>query len=324
MATTVTASTSSGITTATSAAFPSVPIYKPKFDWTTSNLYEQFKLFNQKCTYLLINGPYSHVPAHLQVSVFLNWFGNSSYELINTIEFSPRKSKDVLNDIEQFESYFKPSQSTFQLWYELGSLYSSQFKNQNDFLNKLFDGSKDCELDNPNELVKFLFLVHNQNSHVCENLFKELKSDSTLQDCLCIAKLTEGTVHVEKLGENFLANVGKHDQNLMLLIVEDSNSRSEMDQNSDRRARARAKEAPKAIKEEKVVRNHVVTVEPTSHLVSVQHMEKTALSARKKDISVPTANPAGPTNSMVIHPQEDLDINMKWNKMTMVIIGHFP
>ena len=135
--TTVTASTSSGVTAAVSTVFPSVPIYKPKFDWTTLNLYEQFKLFKQKCTYLLINGPYSHVPSHLQVSVFLNWFGDHSYELINTIEFPPGKSKEVLNDItEQFESYFKPSQSTFQPLYELGSLYSSQFKNQNDFLNK--------------------------------------------------------------------------------------------------------------------------------------------------------------------------------------------
>ena len=109
---------------------------------------------------------------------------------------------------------------------------------------------------------------------------------------------------------------------LMLLIVEDSNSRSEMDQNSD--SRARTKEAPRVIKEEKVVTNHVVTVEPITHLISVQHMEKTVFSARKKDISVPTVDPAGTTNSVVVHPQEDLDINMKWNKMTMVMIGHFP
>ena len=98
---------------------------------------------------------------------------------------------------------------------------------------------------------------------------------------------------------------------LMLLIVEDSNSRSKMDQNSDSRAIARAKEAPKAIKEERVVRNHVVTVEPTTHLISVQHIEKTAFSTRKKEISVPTADPAGTTNSGVIHPQEDLDVSMK-------------
>ena len=98
---------------------------------------------------------------------------------------------------------------------------------------------------------------------------------------------------------------------LMLLIMEDSNSRSEMDQNSDSRAIARAKEAPRVIKEGKMVRNHVVAVEPTTHFVSVQHMEKTVFSARKKDISVSTVNPAGTTNSMVIHPQEDLDFNMK-------------
>ena len=95
---------------------------------------------------------------------------------------------------------------------------------------------------------------------------------------------------------------------LLLLIMEDSNSRSEMDQNSDSRAVARAR-VPKAIKEEKVVRNHVVTVEPTTH-PCVQHMEN--------------CDPAGTTNSMVVHPQEDLDVNMKWNKMTMVMIGHFP
>ena len=79
---------------------------------------------------------------------------------------------------------------------------------------------------------------------------------------------------------------------LMLLIMEDSNSRSEMDRNSDSRAVAKAKEAPRVIKEEKVVRNCVVTVEPTAHLISAQHMEKTVFSARRKDISVPTANPA--------------------------------
>ena len=87
-------------------------------------------------------------------------------------------------------------------------------KIRNDFLNKLINVSKDCNLDNPDELVKFLFLVHNQNAHVRENLLKDMKSESTLQDCLQIAKLTEGTVHVEKLGQNFLANVDKRSQNV--------------------------------------------------------------------------------------------------------------
>ena len=110
----------------------------------------------------------------------------------------------------------------------------------------------------------------------------------------------------------------------MLSIMEDSTSRSKMGQNSDRRAVARAEEAQRITKEEKVARNCVVTVEPTIHLVSVQHMENTVSSARKKDILVPIANLAITTSSMVIHPQENLDITMKWNRMTVVMIGHSP
>ena len=198
-----------------STSIPSVPIYKPSFDWNSPHPYEQFKLFKQKVDYLLVHSPYKDLHASMKVSIFLNWLGDHSYELINTIEFPPTKSKSVLKDvIEQFDLYFKPSQSTFQSWYGLGSLYSSQFKNQSDFLNKLIDVSKDCNLNNPNELVKFLFLVHNQNAHVHENLLKDMKPECTLQDCLRIAKLTEGTVHVEKLGQNFLANVDKHNQNV--------------------------------------------------------------------------------------------------------------
>ena len=151
----------------------------------------------------------------MKVSIFLNWLGDCSYELINTIDFPPTKNKTVLKDvIEQFDLYFKPSQSTFQLWYELGSLYSSKFKNPSDFLNKLIDVSNYCNLNNPNELVKFLFLVHNHNACVCENLLKDMKPDFTLQDCLWIAKLTEGTVHVEKLGQNLLTYIDKHSQNV--------------------------------------------------------------------------------------------------------------
>ena len=128
-----------------------------------------------------------------------------------------------------------------------------------------------------------------------------MKSDSTLQDCLHIAKLTKGTVHVEKLGQNFLANVEKHDQNVDAVNQGRQQFKKQNGSKFRQQSRARAKEAPRVIKEEKVIRNHVVTVEPTTHLVSVQLMEKTVFSARK-NISVPTVNPAGTTNSMVVHP----------------------
>ena len=144
---------STSTSTTTSTSILSLPIYKPSFDWNSPHLYEQFKLFKQKVDYLLIHGQYIDLHASMKVSIFLNWLGDHSYEFINTIDFPPTKSKSILkNVIEQFDLYFKPNQSTFQSWYELGSLYSSQFKNQSDFLNKLIDVSNDCNLDNPNEV----------------------------------------------------------------------------------------------------------------------------------------------------------------------------
>ena len=110
----------SSSTATVSVSILSVPIYKPSFDWNSPHPYEQFKLFKHKVDYLLIHGPYKDLHASMKVSIFLNWLGDRSYELINTINFPPGKSKEVLQDvIEQFDLYFKPSQNTFQSWYEL-------------------------------------------------------------------------------------------------------------------------------------------------------------------------------------------------------------
>ena len=75
--------------------------------------------------------------------------------------------------------------------------------------------------------------------------------------------------------------------------MEDNNSRSGMDQNSDSKAIAIAKEVTRITK---VVRN-VVTVELITHLISVQHTEKTVFSAKRKDISVHTADLARTANT---------------------------
>ena len=94
---------SSSSTATVSTSIPSVPIYKPSFDWNSPHPYEQFKLFKQKVDYLLVHGPYKDLQASMKVSIFLNWLGDRSYELINTIEFPPTKGKSVLKDvIEQF------------------------------------------------------------------------------------------------------------------------------------------------------------------------------------------------------------------------------
>ena len=132
--------------------------------------------------------------------------------------------------------------------------------------------SKDCNLNNPNELVKFLFLVYNQNTHVHGNLLKEMKPECTLQDCLPIAKLTEGTVHVKKLGQNFLANVDKHSQNVDAVTEEDLNLKVPVVSKENHKViTAEVAMELKVVIKGKV---HVKTVEPVTHLKDVLPLER--------------------------------------------------
>ena len=100
----------------------------------------------------------------------------------------------------------------FHSWYTLGSIYSEQFKCQNDFLNRLKEIARDCSFTSVYEIINFLFLTHNQNTRVREELLKMMKTTDSLQDALQIAHLAEGTMHSEELSKQYLDTVKKDAQ----------------------------------------------------------------------------------------------------------------
>ena len=55
-------------------------------------------------------------------------------------------------------------------WYQLGNIYSSQCKDQTEFMTKLKELSKETGFKEPDELTKFLFVIHNTDSKVREYL----------------------------------------------------------------------------------------------------------------------------------------------------------
>ena len=69
------------------------------------------------------------------------------------------------------KKYFTPAHK-YHYWNILGTIYSSQFKGQSEFMVKLHDVIRECGFDHAveTEIVKFPFLTHNQNSCVCEEL----------------------------------------------------------------------------------------------------------------------------------------------------------
>ena len=64
---------------------------------------------------------------------------------------------------------------------------------------KLCECVRECPFEKPDELVKFLFLTHNQNAHVCKELLKSMKDTDALNVILGYAHLVEGTQHSESM-----------------------------------------------------------------------------------------------------------------------------
>ena len=100
---------------------PSIPINKPSFNWESCNLHEAFKIFKNQAKYLLIDGQYKSCQDQDKVGALLNWLGTKSYGVYDELEFGAGKSKtNVQHVLDAFEAYFKPTQSLFQSWYQLG------------------------------------------------------------------------------------------------------------------------------------------------------------------------------------------------------------
>ena len=143
----------------------------------------------------------------------LNWLGDNAYEFYEHLHWAADDDKDDPEKVlKAFEKYFKPEQDQFHSWYTLGSIYSSQFKCQQDFLMRLKEVACDCSFTNADEIVCFLFLMHNQNTQVRKELLKSMKTTDSLKDALHIACLAEGTMHTEELSKQYLDTVKKDTQ----------------------------------------------------------------------------------------------------------------
>ena len=72
---------------------------------------------------------------------------------------------------------------------------------------KLHECVRECSFEKPDEVVKFLFLMHNQNAHVREELLKSMKDSDGLSDIFGYAHLVEGMQHSESLSKAYLDTV---------------------------------------------------------------------------------------------------------------------
>ena len=182
------------------------PFIPPRFNWNQDNLYEQFKNFKRVVEFTF-KGQYEKCSDSIKCGSILNWLGVEAYSIYDNLSINEDDKKDPSKLLDAFERYFKAEQNVFQSWYALGSIYSGAFKTQLEFYHKLNSVANDCNFTNKDEIVKFLYLTHNQNTRVCEHLLRELTDTASLADMLRMARVCEGTVHSEEISKQYLESV---------------------------------------------------------------------------------------------------------------------
>ena len=88
-------------------------------------------------------------------------------------------------------------------WDRIGTMFSdsSEIKTQSDFMYRLKDLTSQCKFTNSDEVVKFLFLIHNKHSEVKQELLKHVTKDTTLGQWLEYAHNIEGNLQSVKLSK---------------------------------------------------------------------------------------------------------------------------
>ena len=76
-------------------------------------------------------------------------------------------------------------------------------------MSKLHDVLNGCNFQNKDEAVNFLFLIHNTNERVKNQLIKQMKMTDALMDILQLSEMVKSTIQTETLSKQLLQNVGK-------------------------------------------------------------------------------------------------------------------
>ena len=143
------------------------------------------------------------------MATLLSWMGDKGFHLYDSIDWGTH-NKEVWTDIlKAFERHFKPCQTVVQSWYQLGSLYSSNCKDQTEFMMRIKELTGKGGFKQKDEVIKILFLIHNTDPKVREYIIAKGDPTKTCSDFLNLAKSVESVVQIENMSKQLLQNVGK-------------------------------------------------------------------------------------------------------------------
>ena len=153
--------------------------------------------------------PYAKYDDPSKISAFLSWTGDKSFQLYKNKDWERTGyDKDKWeNVVKAFGEEFKPCQTVMQSWYQLGNLYSSHCKDQTEFMTRIKELAKEGGFTNQEEIIKFLFLIHNNNTKVREYLIDKAEPTKTSYDFLVLAKTIRSQTQTESMSRKLLEKV---------------------------------------------------------------------------------------------------------------------
>ena len=99
--------------------------------------------------------------------------------------------------VEVFGDHLKPCQTVMQSWYQLSNLYSNYCRDQLEFMTKIREVAVEGE-------VKFIFLIHSNNTKVREYLIDKADPTKTSHDFLVLARIVESQSQTESMSRKYL------------------------------------------------------------------------------------------------------------------------
>ena len=187
--------------------YVNMPVNQSAFNWECTNIIEEWKHYHRQVELLLVVGPYSSMTDKMKVVTLQNWMTDRGQkinkdELVFPDEEDKKKDHNKLVDIlDVFEAHFTPLQFMIHSWYNLGVLHSHHCKDQSDFISKFHNLAKDWGFTNQDEVIKFLFLIHNSHRYVQDQLLKEITNKSTINDFLQSPRWLKAIIQSEKLAQ---------------------------------------------------------------------------------------------------------------------------
>ena len=129
---------------------------------------QEFSAFKRICKSLLEDGQYNDLSEKQKVGTVLNWLGCAAYQLHEEFDYTGADKNKLTNVLERFNNYFKPQHNIIHAWYHIRTTFSdsTDMKTQSNFMYRLKDLTKQHEFTNFDEVVKFLFLIHNKHAEV--------------------------------------------------------------------------------------------------------------------------------------------------------------